>query len=577
MSKAHIKGKDSCYAMKKWLFLLVALLAVSDGFALRAEITEIMYNPMGDDNNKEFVEVLLDEPANLSGYIIGDTTSNDTLLPLIMREGAYALIVEEGFTISSINASASIYSAGNTMGNNLDNTADQIFLYASNGSLLVTARYNGSLANGNGKSVEFIDGIPRESPDNGGSPGRENPVITISIQNITNTSTTTTLLNTTILNATNESQENGEEENTNETTGITDEEDEEETEDEIEEIVTPTECQPDFSISTPKDVYPNREQIAYTFHLNYSDSFIIEYGIDDILGRTIKAPLNTTNLRAKTYTPRIQEQDKVLVIKARLRVSCTDVILQTEKQLIVLNPSAQAADAPNNEDAPDASSPDHEEEASREHQDNEKPAKTKISYELLDLPSTIGHDSEFTTHMLIENNQEPHQFEVWSYVYRGPKSYSGEREDNLQRVTLPPGESALVELQSIVEAVPGAYKYKVKIRKDGQSTTMDITKELTIIQNASLSDSTPETENGSASVIHPALVASVQEAQQQAMLEPAIAAMEDKMSNKTNMPSSDGAQQHVVFEGKTERLKYGIPYFLIAVLGLIVMVFVWKA
>ena len=67
--------------MKKLLFMTFALLFFTET-ALALEITEVFPNPLGDDNNKEFIEIYNPNGLNLSGYVIGDEASNDTLLGL---------------------------------------------------------------------------------------------------------------------------------------------------------------------------------------------------------------------------------------------------------------------------------------------------------------------------------------------------------------------------------------------------------------------------------------------------------------------------------------------------------------
>ena len=53
-----------------------------------------MYNPEGNDNNKEFVEVFSDDAVNLTGYLVEDSGSNDVLELLSYFDGFYSLIVE---------------------------------------------------------------------------------------------------------------------------------------------------------------------------------------------------------------------------------------------------------------------------------------------------------------------------------------------------------------------------------------------------------------------------------------------------------------------------------------------------
>ncbi len=136
--------------------------------ALALEMTEIFPNPYGDDNNKEFIEIYNPEIRNLSAYIIGDEASNDTLIALFYGNGTYALIVEEGFAWQTLNSTASIYSAGATIGNNLGNTQDSIFLYNSEKILLDSMHYTDVLE---GYSFEKNGGIWFISGFQNGTPG----------------------------------------------------------------------------------------------------------------------------------------------------------------------------------------------------------------------------------------------------------------------------------------------------------------------------------------------------------------------------------------------------------------------
>ncbi len=542
-------------------------------------MNEIMYDPVGDDNNKEFIELLLEEPANLSGFIIGDTASNDTLTALYYSDSYsdsphippafYALIVEEGFDYAGINAS--VYSVGSTIGNNLDNNGDALFFYSPNGTLLTTVRYDGQLARGNGRSLEFLNDQPYESKSMGGTPGRENSIVMAAIISSLNASTPNTTIEDTINDKDTANEDTTNEDAANEDT-VND------------ETSPPMECRPNFAITTPKDVYQHQEQIAFSFRLNNTadtkaTTFLIEYGIEDLLGRTVKAYLNTTNLKTKTYTPKIKEQDKVLLIKARLFLPCTEVITKAEKQVIVINPNGETATAAgygngngdsNDESGSDArlsSSGTREESGQKSGKKQKAAERSRISYTLLNMPPSIGNESEFSARLLIDNNDEPHRFDAWSYVYHGPKSYSGGREDNKQSVEIAPGESAIIQLDSIVEAAPGEYKYKVKVRKDGQASTTDITKEIVLLANASLLPEEALT-NTSTTIVHPALAGRLEEVQN---------ILQNK-SIRELYPKQELRQQQeqVVYAGKSERIRQGIPYFLLALLGMIVLVFVWK-
>ena len=151
------------------LFLLVAVLQVS-----AIKITEIMYNPVGDDNNREYIEIYFDDgTANLSRYIIADASSSD--IPKLVRidESKYALIVEDGFDYTSIEVN--IYSIGKAIGNTLNNGGDTVFLKDSSGKVIDTLVYIPEMGgNGDGSSLCLIDSkwVKCEA-----TPGKENVLL----------------------------------------------------------------------------------------------------------------------------------------------------------------------------------------------------------------------------------------------------------------------------------------------------------------------------------------------------------------------------------------------------------------
>lgn len=67
-------------------------------------INEVMFNPDGDENAREFVELvnLSEEPVSLEGYTIGDNTGFDRIIPVQNGEwfvppGAFALIMDPDY------------------------------------------------------------------------------------------------------------------------------------------------------------------------------------------------------------------------------------------------------------------------------------------------------------------------------------------------------------------------------------------------------------------------------------------------------------------------------------------------
>src|SRR3989344_5514945 len=129
--------------MERLLLVLLLLPFVS----AETVINEVMYNPQGDDNNFEYVEIYSTE--RLDNYEITDLASSDSLILVKSYESDHHLIVEEGFNYSGIDAN--IYSVGATIGNNLNNDGDVLVLTDVNGTLVDAFSYTKEFgANGNG-------------------------------------------------------------------------------------------------------------------------------------------------------------------------------------------------------------------------------------------------------------------------------------------------------------------------------------------------------------------------------------------------------------------------------------------
>jgi len=126
-----------------------------------------MYNPEGQDNNKEYIE--LKTNLNITGFIIQDRSSEDTLELIKYFPSNYSLIVEEGF--NHTNISATIYSVGTTIGNGLNNQEDIIVI--KNGTEIFDAIHYFSEwgADGNKNSLCLIENSWQECPP---TPGIEN-------------------------------------------------------------------------------------------------------------------------------------------------------------------------------------------------------------------------------------------------------------------------------------------------------------------------------------------------------------------------------------------------------------------
>ncbi|MCX8147047.1 MAG: lamin tail domain-containing protein [Candidatus Woesearchaeota archaeon] len=589
-------------------FILAIFFFLNNSFVLAdiLRVNEIMYNPDGDDNNKEFIEIYMDPIVNLSGYIVADSTSNDTLKLLQYIESNYALIVEEGFLFGGINAS--IYSAGATIGNNLDNTADSIFIYTPNKTLVASAHYNGSLANGNGYSMEFDaeKNLWSESIELGGTPGRENSIIKKDnyTDHINNSNDTTTEI-----------------------------------------------CNTDFFVITNKDLYNNSETAKIKFNITNNDiiSFIIEYWVEDLFGNIVKSKYNTTNLNQKSWTPDIDEEDKTFYVKAILYYNCSgrQYVVYSQKMIVVLGTNYEKETTIDIEEVKetakfgdilnirvyvykgsesksslslwveDRDSGEKLSETTKtllygkykeyglalpvqlkqscsynsgtytlivegfnitktravkieknsdcdEKSDNEetiKNASSKLSYEIVDYPDEVFTGENFSIKVNIQNDNKKHNFTLWSYVYKGAKCFScinGDRDSNKRSITLEPYESETIELFNIADGPEDMYKLKVKIKKDYLKTEYEITKDILLFGKGSELNT---------SLINPQLAAYVEEIK----IENIKNLSQSKNSSK-NAKSIEGVTGGVVYKSATQKAKEMVLYLIIIALAVLILI-----
>lgn len=274
--------------MLKYFIIFFLLIEITTAI----NINEIMYNPEGEDNNREFIEIY--GTNNLTDFAISDLKQNDTLKLLkYSPDSEYSLIVEDEFDYTDL--ACSIYSAGLTIGNNLNNE-DTIYLY-KNDTLMELIQYNDSLANNNGFSLEIENKNIYESLTNGGTPCQKN--------------------NPNIPTKDTEKQEN-------------------------------KACNISISIKTEKEIYPNNEKIVfYNIISEKTNEFIISYWIEDLFNNIIKAPKNTTNLNKKEFTPKITEREKAFIIKNKLFINCNNSTAESQKLITVLNNITQEQSSSN--------------------------------------------------------------------------------------------------------------------------------------------------------------------------------------------------------------------------------------
>ncbi len=105
-------------------------------------------------------------------------------------------------------------------------------------------------------------------------------------------------------------------------------------------------------------------------------------------------------------------------------------------------------------------------------------------FELVNWPLEIKNNQEFEIKLRLTNNDKSaHEADIWSYIYRGSKSYSGEREGNLNHLNMGSRSSKEFNLKNIIrEAEAGEYNLMVQFVKDNQKTPQKITEKIQVVK-----------------------------------------------------------------------------------------------
>ncbi|MBW2994825.1 lamin tail domain-containing protein [Candidatus Woesearchaeota archaeon] len=301
----------------KILFFISILLVCLPAIVAALRINEIMYNPAGDDYDFEFLELYSNESIDISNYYfegIGFVFPENTTIQnyMVVANTCNDSGDMDDFT-DFYNLNCSFEYKGI-----LSNSGETITLFSPDGGIVAQVNYSDTAPEN--YSLELVPNSWMVSNKQGGTPGNENthPYIDEINDTINETNQTINIS----VNETNTSINNS----INNTSNASDDADF---------------CDALLQIETNKINFSNGEQIKFKHIIeNKTDSFEIEYWIDDLFGNTVKSKRITTNTNEKSYTPSIKEKDKVLVIKSRLFVECNDTNLSNnyyEKLIFVVN------------------------------------------------------------------------------------------------------------------------------------------------------------------------------------------------------------------------------------------------
>ena len=363
-------------ALTKWLGYILFLLMIFLTIILSAKglvINEIMFNPQGSDAGREWIEIYQDnyqDNIDLSQYKFVEGAISHNIYPYNNKSfEEFAIICNDCNMLLSeypglesrpiYRSSFSLSNTGEYIAIKLNNTilseVDYSF-FASNISegysaeLYTYQYYNDSYGSYNNQ----YNNSWFQSGNISGTPGRRNSIIDILnvdpflnhtwnsslniSQNISMNETTDETLNESMNESTNSSM------NINDTIDFNNTyNDTTYNETDIPDVLNPTNSSQHRKCNISTEVYiknnntisnstTNNDIMVYDeesikFYNKIFDNdktlakditFSIEYWVEDLFGNILKDKVITQNLNEKSYTPKIEENDKVIIIKNRL-------------------------------------------------------------------------------------------------------------------------------------------------------------------------------------------------------------------------------------------------------------------
>ena len=262
------------------------------------EISEIMSAPNSEwgGSSNEWVELYNPESSEFDLF---NCSFQGKQLKGVVSPNSYLVLVR---TESSFTASynPNIIHTQLSFGTGLKNSGDNLNL-SCNGSLIDQLEYKGISGNTDRTLEKAETGKWKNSLIAGGTPGQKNSVSDAILENYPEN------------NLENDSE-------------IAENKTAQPQTDDSNEIASSL-CDLQIQIETANEsiFYKSGQSIKFKPELNSkSSSFEIEYWIEDLFGVIVKKRLNTSNTNQKTWKTDIEEEDRVLLIKAVVHPACND-------------------------------------------------------------------------------------------------------------------------------------------------------------------------------------------------------------------------------------------------------------
>lgn len=581
-----------------YLILFIILMRISNGII----INEIMADPIADETLNEWIEIYNNESTNInvSGWIIGDDKDNDTIEGgLYNKEGtiigpfSYAIVTDETTRVyNNFNVSKDairLYVDDGAIGNGLNNGGETIYLYDNNGNLIDKKTYNKTTED---LSWSYLNGSLHKSDP---SPGFSNDGSIIMNQGC-DYAVEFILAKTIFDNSSDFNFKIRASKIQGPSTNFTMRAKIENLNGKLIREYKPFTNQSITRQRTSSEFTPNLEEGKSYFmdsnitvqcnDTNVKNNFdtriitvkgkplredssidiekIFDLGQDKTakFGQTIRIKLNAYkgNTNKKSIAiwveddngDRLSKQSKTnldskytnysLTLPVQIKPNCDEQFDNGDYIIIARGLDSEDEEEIEIEDLTDSMC---EVKIVKEKQFSSK----KFSFDIQYFNENIEVGKKFNSQIILDNNNDQDiPIKIWSYIYRGSKSYSGDREENKKEFILKANSLHVVELSNIVEdAESGDYKFKVLVNKNNQKTNNEITKDIVIskksdknIKNGKIINDNNNAEN----II---------------------------TANNVLMPNYG-----LVYESSAEKAKNLVPIFLIILSVLINIVLIWR-
>ena len=283
------------------LSFVILIILIFSSIVESVEISEIMYNPEGDDSLYEFLEMHSENHTDLSNFIFEGI---DFTFP-------YNYTFEGIIILASSNEGFSErynFSPNFTYKGTLKNSGESLILH-NNITILLNVSYSDSVKEGH--SLEF-NGTDYYAGDLYGSPGAIKKRISIVKYNET-------------YNETGDQSVNKSEVKEDKKDNI---------ESEIES------CDPQLDFEFDKEIYVTGDTVYFSpiiKGLKKNSVYELTYHIEDSSGRIVKKKISTQNSEKKRYTPAINGRYEVQYLRAELITDCVDYSVNKSKAIVIQN------------------------------------------------------------------------------------------------------------------------------------------------------------------------------------------------------------------------------------------------